>query len=242
MSAGRSGRLGVGIIGAGRVGPILGAALAGAGHAVVGIAAISEASRERAEAILPGVPMLTVTEVVERSELVLIAVPESELAGLISGLAALGAWQSGQLVVHTAPGIGVSVFAPALGQGVIPLAIHPAMAFTGTSIDLIRLREARCAVTAPAAVLPIAQALVIEMGAEPVVIAETDRSAYAEAITSAGAFSSAIVEQAARQLAAIGVQAPGSLLGGVIRSAVENALMAAGTVDIAQHETPEGPE
>lgn len=242
MSAGRSGRLGVGIIGAGRVGPILGAALAGAGHAVVGIAAISEASRERAEAILPGVPMLTVTEVVERSELVLIAVPESELTGLVSGLAALGAWQSGQLVVHTAPGIGVSVFAPALGQGVIPLAIHPAMAFTGTSIDLIRLREARCAVTAPTAVLPIAQALVVEMGAEPVVIAETDRSAYAEAIISATAFSSAIVEQAARQLAAIGVQAPGSLLGGVIRSAVENALMAAGTVDIAQHETPEGPE
>jgi hypothetical protein len=28
----------------------------------------------------------------------------------------------------------------------------------------------------------------------------------------------------------------------VIRSAVENALMAAGTVDIAQYETPEGPE
>ena len=47
-AAQRSGRLGIGIIGAGRVGPVLGAALAGAGHAVVGISAVSEASRDRA--------------------------------------------------------------------------------------------------------------------------------------------------------------------------------------------------
>ncbi len=41
----RSGRLGVGVVGAGRVGPVLGRALAGAGHALVGVSAISEASR-----------------------------------------------------------------------------------------------------------------------------------------------------------------------------------------------------
>ncbi|MEO7017810.1 MAG: DUF2520 domain-containing protein, partial [Leifsonia sp.] len=63
----RSGRLGLGIVGAGRVGPTLGAALAGAGHAIVGISAVSEASRERAEAMLPGVPILDVPLLVERS-------------------------------------------------------------------------------------------------------------------------------------------------------------------------------
>ncbi len=72
-----SGRLGVGIVGAGRVGAVLGAALAGAGHAIVGITAVSQESRDRAEAMLPGVPVLTVPEVVERSELVVLAVPES---------------------------------------------------------------------------------------------------------------------------------------------------------------------
>ena len=63
-----SGRLGVGIVGAGRVGPVLGAALAGAGHAIVGISAVSEASRDRAEAMLPGVPVLEVPDLIERSE------------------------------------------------------------------------------------------------------------------------------------------------------------------------------
>lgn len=228
MNQGRSGRLGIGIVGAGRVGPVLGAALGGAGHAIVGIATLSEAGRERADVLLPRVPVLTVPEVVERAELVLLAVPSAELPALVSGLAATGAWQPGQLVVHTAPEHGVGVLAPAAAAGCIPIALHPAMSFTGTSLDLVRLQESWCAVTAPAPVLPIGQALVVEMGAEPVVIAEADRAAYADAIATATSFSAAIVAQATGALAAIGVENPGRVLGSVVRSAVENAL-AAGT-------------
>ena len=223
----RSGRLGIGIVGAGRVGPILGAALAGAGHAIVGISAVSQESRDRAEAILPGAPIMEVPRLIELSELVILAVPSAELEQLVAGLAAAGAWQPGQLVLHTAPEFGTSVLAPALAAGVIPLAIHPAMAFTGTSIDLIRLRESYCAVTAPAPVQPIGQALVVEMGAEPIIVAEADRAAYAEAIATATSFSTAIVSQAVGILAEIGMESPGSVLAPLVRSSVENALSAA---------------
>ncbi|TPW71823.1 DUF2520 domain-containing protein [Schumannella sp. 10F1B-5-1] len=223
----RSGRLGVGIVGAGRVGPVLGAALGGAGHAIVGISAVSEASRERADALLPGVPVLTVPEVVERSELVILAVPEDQLPELVAGLAATGSWQPGQLVLHTAPGHGTAVLAPAMAAGAIPLAVHPAMAFTGTSLDLARLQESWAAVTAPAPVLPIAQALAVEMGAEPVVVPEQHRPAYAEAVATASSFSTAIVQQSIALLAGIGVDEPGRLLGPLVRSAVDNALRGA---------------
>jgi predicted short-subunit dehydrogenase-like oxidoreductase (DUF2520 family) len=234
----RSGRLGIGIVGAGRVGPILGAALAGAGHAIVGISALSQSSLDRAEAILPDVPILEVPDLIERSELVILAVPESELEQLVAGLAATGAWQPGQLVMHTAAGYGTSILAPAVAAGVIPLAIHPAMAFTGTSIDLVRLRDSYCAVTAPAPVQPIGQALVVEMGAEPVVVAEADRAAYAEAIATATSFSAAIVSQAVGILAGLGIDAPGTVLAPLVRSSVENALANAGgdgtaTIDLA---------
>jgi len=223
----RSGRLGIGIVGAGRVGPILGAALGGAGHAIVGINAVSQAARDRVDAILPGVPVLDVPAIIERSELVLLAVPGDQLPDLVAGLAAVGAWQPGQLVAHTAPGLGTAVLAPAVAAGAIPLAISPAMAFTGTSIDLVRLRESWSAVTAPGPVLPIAQALVVEMGSEPIVIAETDRAAYADALAAASSFSGAIVSQAAASLRAIGIENPGQVLGPLVRSAVENALAAA---------------
>ncbi|MGW9184027.1 Rossmann-like and DUF2520 domain-containing protein [Agromyces sp. NPDC055661] len=249
MPAERSGRLGVGAIGAGRVGAVLTAALAGAGHAVTGIAAVSEASRERAAAMLPAVPVLPIPEIVERSELVLLAVPETELEGLVSGLADAGVWQPGQLVLHTAARFGTGVLDPARRAGAIPLAVHPAMAFTGTSIDLARLAGTWFAVTAPAPVLPIGQALVVEMGGEPFVVAEADRPAYAEAIDTAASFSSAIVDQASGLLDGIGVARPGAVLAPLVRSAVENALSrhdpgpyldGTGTIDEAGTDRPLG--
>ncbi len=226
----RDGRLGVGIIGAGLVGPVLGAALAGAGHALVGISAISEQSRERAQAMLPGIPIMEVPRLVELSELVIVAVPDAELPDLIAGLARAGAWQNGQIVAHTSAKFGTGVLSPAIAAGVIPLALHPAMSFTGTSIDLARLSECYIAVTAPGPVLPIAQALAVEMGGEPVVIAESKRADYAEAIATASQFSAAIVEQSTAILAGIGVSRPGRILAPLIRSAVDNALTAHGDV------------
>ncbi len=220
-----TGRLGVGVIGAGRVGPVLAAALAGAGHAIVGIAAVSERNRDRARAMLPDVPILEIPDLIERSELVILAIPEEELESLVAGLAATGTWQAGQLVLHTAPGVGYSVLGPALAAGAIPLAVHPAMVFTGTSIDLVRLRESYCAVTAPTPVLPIGQALVVEMGAEPVIVAEADRAAYAEAVAIATSFSAEIVRQSTSLLAGLGIESPAGVLGPLLRSSVENALL-----------------
>lgn len=233
MSA-RAGRLGVGIIGAGHVGPILGAALAGAGHAIVGISAVSEESRDRAEAILPLVPILEIPAIVERSELVILAVPDAELPSLIDGLAATGSWRPGQLVMHTAPGHGTGVLAPAQALGAIPLAIHPAMDFTGTSIDIGRLNETWFAVTAPAPVQPIGQALVVEMGGEPVIVAEQDRAAYAEAIEIATTFSRSIVSQATGILTDIGVEHPGGFLSSLVRSSVDNALRETSRPDLIE--------
>ncbi|WP_375401681.1 DUF2520 domain-containing protein [uncultured Amnibacterium sp.] len=234
-----AGRLGLGVIGSGRVGTVLAAALAAAGHAVVGATAISEESRDRLDALLPGVPILNTPLVIERSELVLLAVPDDELPQLVAGLAEVRAWMPGQLVVHTAPGLGIGVLAPALAQGAIPLAIAPAMVFTGTSIDLVRLREVWAAVTAPAPVLPIGQALAVEMGAEPVVVAEQDRAAWGAALATAGALQDTI-DAAVGILAGIGVDQPARVLGPLARSALERALSTAGAASSDSFEPPAG--
>ena len=210
MSA--DGRLNVGIIGAGPVGAVLGLALAGAGHLVIGISAISEENRERAEALLPDVPLMDVPDILRTADVVLLAIPDSELIPTVNGLAEAGQWHAGQIVAHTSPEHGYSALAPAAAQGAIPLAIHPAMRFTGTSVDLIKLPDAYFAVSAPKIALPIAQALVIEMGGEPVVVEEEARAKYAEAFSVASSFSALIVNQA------IGLLAP------IVRTSVEQAL------------------
>ena len=222
----RPGRLGVGVVSAGKVGAVLGAALRAAGHAVVCVNAVSEASRDRAEALLPGVPVLEVPSVLERAELVLLAVPDDELPGLVQGLADAGLWQAGQLVVHTAGRWGTRVLDPARRLGAIPLAIHPAMTFTGMSLDLARLSDCSFGITAPGPVLPIAQALVVEMGAEPVVVAEADRPLYHAALAHGANHLMTVAGQSMQVLRDIGVERPDRMVGPLLRATLDNALAA----------------
>jgi predicted short-subunit dehydrogenase-like oxidoreductase (DUF2520 family) len=224
--ADKPGRLGVGVVGTGRVGAVLGSALRAAGHPVVAASAVSEQSRERAELLLPGVPVLDVPEVVRRAELVLLAVPDDALGPLVAGLAATGAWQAGQLVVHTAGRYGAAILDPARAAGAIPLAIHPAMTFTGTSLDLARLEGCPFAVTAPAAVLPIAQALVVEIGGEPFVVGEQERGLYHAALAHGANHLVVLVAQAAAALTAAGVEDAGHTLRPLLEAALDGALRA----------------
>ncbi len=170
-------RLGVGVIGAGRVGPVMAQALAGAGHHLVGITKPlgDDDDDDRVSGVVPGVVFLDVPDLVERSELVIIAVPDSELIEVVSGIAATSGWQSGQIVAHTSIRHGLDVLDPARQAGAIPLALHPLMEFTGTSVDLVRMKEAWCVVSAPAVATPIGQALAVEMGMEPLVVAPEHR-------------------------------------------------------------------
>src|SRR5438552_4705854 len=80
----------IGVIGAGRVGAVLGAALARAGHRVVAAAGVSAASTARARKMLPGAEVLPADRVAMAADLVLLAVPDDALAGLVAGLADTG--------------------------------------------------------------------------------------------------------------------------------------------------------
>lgn len=223
-NASKPGRLSVGVVGAGRVGASVGASLRLAGHAVVGASGVSEASRTRIDTMLPGVPRLDVEEVVRRSELVFLTVPDDAITELVDGLAAVGAWRSGQLVAHCSGRLGLDSMTAATSAGAIPLAIHPAMTFTGTSLDLDRMVGATFAVTAPAAFLPIAQALVVEMGGEPVVLDDAARPMYHAALVHGANHVVTLVAQASSLLAAAGIDDPARLLGPLVHASVEGAL------------------
>lgn len=222
----RGGRLDIGIIGMGHVGPVLGSALRAVGHKIVGVSASSEESKERADALLPGIPVSAVEEIVAQSDMVLLTVPDDQLGGLVNGLAELGAWKASQLVIHTSGAHGIDILEPAARGGAIPLAIHPAMTFTGTSVDLPRLIGTPFAVTAPAIALPIAQALVVEMGGEPFEVAEEDRCVYHAALNHGANFLATVVSQAKQVLATVGIEDPGTFLQPLCEAALDRALRA----------------
>jgi predicted short-subunit dehydrogenase-like oxidoreductase (DUF2520 family) len=217
-------RLTVGVVGAGRVGPALAAALRLAGHRPVAVSGVSDASRRRAEALLPGVPLVEPGEVLARADLVLLTVPDDALPDLVAGLAGTGAVRPGQLLAHASGRYGVAVLEPALRAGALPLALHPVMTFTGTAVDVQRLAGCSFGVTAPAELRTAAEALVIEMGGEPEWIDEAARPLYHAALAIGANHLVTLVAQSMDLLRAAGVAEPGRMLGPLLGAALDNAL------------------
>ena len=217
-------RLGIGVIGAGRVGSVLGAALRAEGHAITGAYAVSDASRERAEDLLPGVPLLDVPAIVERSEMLLLAVPDDQLGPLAAGIAATGLSPGGQLVVHTSGRYGTQVLDPLARAGSATLALHPAMTFTGTRADLSRLIGCPMAITGSPTFLPVAGALAVELGGEAVVLAEGDRPLYHASLAHAANHLVVLVDQAREALARLGIEDPGAYLRPLLEAALDESL------------------
>src|SRR6266849_3861196 len=210
--ADRPARLAVGIIGAGRAGTALGAALARAGHEIVAASAVSEASLRRAHANFPAAVITEPSQVLRRADLAMLTVPDDVLPGLIAGLAATGAPLEGRMLAHASGRYGVAVLEPAARRGGLPLALHPVMTFTGRADDIDRLRGTCFGVTAPEVLRPAAEALVIEMGGEPVFIPEEHRDLYHAALASAANHLITLVAQAA------------DLLGPLLSASLDNAL------------------
>ncbi len=217
-------QLRVGVISAGRVGTALAVALGRAGHRIVAASAVSAASRERIERFLPDTPVLDPADVLEVADLVLLTVPDDALAGLVSGLAATGAPLAGRLLAHASGRHGLAVLEPAVRNGALPLALHPVMTFTGRPDDVDRLAGISFGVTSPDALRPVAEVLVLEMGGEPVFIAEEFRDLYHAALAGAANHLVTQVVQACDLLAIAGVAQPARMLGPLLSAALDNSL------------------
>jgi predicted short-subunit dehydrogenase-like oxidoreductase (DUF2520 family) len=221
---GHPARLRVGIIGPGRVGAALGVALTRAGHQVVAVAAVSDTSVQRARDHFPSARVAEPADVIAAADLVLLTVPDDALPGLIAGLAATGAAVGGRLLAHTSGRYGAGVLQPATRLGALPLALHPVMTFTGRSDDIQRMHGICFGITAPDQLRPVAEALVIEMGGEPVFIAEENRGLYHAALASAANHLVTLVTESCDLLQAAGAADPARMLSPLLFAALDNAL------------------
>lgn len=210
----------IGIIGSGRAGSALGAALASAGHPVVGVTARSAASVERAARLLPGVPVLSAAEVTARADAVLVAVPDDVIARVAAALPAGPA----QYAVHLSGVHGLSVLS---GCPAVPVALHPPMTFTGTASDAGRLPAVTFTGTARADARPFAERLVANLGAAGVQwIPDEQRALYHAGVTHGANHLVTLLGQALDVLRSAGVPDPAATLRPLLTATLENTLAA----------------
>ncbi len=216
-------RLRVGIIGAGRVGAVLGAALTRAGHRVIAASGVSNESTTRIARLLPGARLRPADKVPVGADLLIIAVPDDALAGLVVGLVEAGSIASGHIVAHTSGAHGIGVLGPAVAAGAHPMALHPAMTFSGHPEDLDRLAAGiSFGVTAPAELRPIATRLVADLGGAVEWIAEDDRPLYHAALVHGANHLVTLVNEAMDHLRDAGVHRPERVLEPLLRAALQN--------------------
>ena len=214
----------IGVVGAGRVGAVLAAALRAADHEIVAVAGESAASRTRIETLLPGVHVDKPTAVSRACDLLLLTVPDDMLANVVTMLAASGAIRPGQRVVHTSGKHGLAVLAPAAEVGSEVLAMHPAMTFTGTDVDLDRLAGCMFGVTATPATRDLAERLVGDLGGTVFWVDEDRRSLYHAGLAHGANHLVTLVSQAMDLLRASGSDDPAATLRPLLTAALDNAL------------------
>jgi predicted short-subunit dehydrogenase-like oxidoreductase (DUF2520 family) len=214
----------IGVIGAGRVGAVLAAALRAAGHDVVAAAGESDASRRRIEALLPGVPAAKPTDVARASDLLLLTVPDDMLSNVVTVLSASGAIHEGQVVVHTSGRHGLAVLEPARAVGARTVALHPAMTFTGTEVDLPRLTGCVFGVTADEDDRALAESLVADLGGTPMWVREDRRTLYHAGLAHGANHLVTLVAEAMEILSAAGAADPAATLRPLLTAALDNAL------------------
>jgi len=214
----------VGVIGAGRVGAVLAAALRAQGHEIVAVAAESTLSRERAHTLLVGVPICKPTEVARRSELLLLTVPDDMLANVATQLVGAGAIQPGTRVVHTSGRHGQAAIDIVRSVGAHPMAVHPAMTFTGTAVDLSRLAGCVFGVTVDDADRDEATEIVKALGGTLMWVAEENRTLYHAGMAHGANHLVTLVAQSMDLLARAGAEDPAAALRPLLTAALDNAL------------------
>ena len=215
----------VGVVGAGRVGAVLAAALQSAGHEIVAVAGESDASRARIAALLPGVPVEKPTAVARACDLLLLTVPDDMLGNVVKTMTDAGAIRPGMYVAHTSGRHGLAILEPAAAIGAHVMAVHPAMTFSGTSVDLARLTGCVFGLTAATpADRAFAEALVHDLGGKPMWVPEEMRTLYHAGLAHGANHLVTLVTEAMEILAAAGATDPAGTLRPLLTAALDNAL------------------
>ena len=209
------------------MGVVLATALVRAGHTVVSVWDPSPTAVEGARETLGNFRAAsTVAEATAKADVVLLAVPDDVLQGLVQALAAEGRNWLGVNVVHVSGRYGTAVLSPLSDQGAAAIALHPAMAFSGDrDTELDRIAGARFAVTAEDGPRRTAEGLIHDMGGIPFNVDESDRVLYHAAMTHASNHLVTLVVQSSAMLTSISVEDTAEVLRPALAAALDNALL-----------------
>jgi predicted short-subunit dehydrogenase-like oxidoreductase (DUF2520 family) len=194
------------IIGAGRVGRALGRRLRELGWKIGAVITRGEASARRAVRVIgAGKSHAQMTRQIVLSRVILIAVPDDEIAGVAQELARIGAEElRGKVVLHTSGALDERVLDHVKACGAAVGSIHPLQSFSGVAVPLLEGRA--FAVEGDSQAVRVARQIARSLGGSPVRIPNGKKVLYHAAATMAASNVLAVEEAATQLLMSVGLK------------------------------------
>lgn len=215
----------VAIVGPGRVGTLLAAALARGGWRPVAVAGGTPEARSAAAAMVAGCrAVASPADAVALADLVVVTTPDDAVATTVTDLARADAWRERHRVVHVAGSLGLAPLGRAALAGASVAACHPAMTVPAGATDPELLVGTAWAVTAADADRGWARDLVVGLGGDPHDVPDAVRGLYHAGLAIGSNAAAAAVVVARQLLLAARIEDPGAFLGPLVDRSVGNAL------------------
>jgi predicted short-subunit dehydrogenase-like oxidoreductase (DUF2520 family) len=198
------------IIGAGRVGSVLGRVLHQKGWRIGPVITRSmQTARAATRRIGAGKPQAGISDAVLRADLILIATPDRAISKTAKALGRLGnpsgagskAWRS-KIVLHTSGALSSDVLRPLAVRGAATGSLHPLQTFSGR--DTPSLTGFTCAIEGSAGAVRMARRICRDLDGVPVLLPQRQKAAYHTAAALAAGHVLAVIEAAARILVSVG--------------------------------------
>ncbi len=217
-----SGHPRIGFVGAGRVGCALAVAFGRAGWPVVAVATRDAGREARFLDLVPSARAApTAAAIADDVDLVFVTVPDDAIADVAASLRLY----AGQAAVHTSGALDSRVLEPARAAGTQTGSFHPMVAFAEQEAALAALPHATIAVEGDEELVALLGRLASDIGAQPVRLPPTGKTAYHAAAVLAGGGVIGLLDGVAEVARAAGLDEAGALAIylPLIRQALANA-------------------
>lgn len=211
------------VVGPGRVGTALALGLADAGYRIAAVAGRGEPALAAFTARFPRADAGAVAELAGRGGLVVVAVGDDDLEGVVHEAARAGAVSPGSRWVHVSGQHGLDVLEPARAAGARTAALHPAQTFPDADTGHAALPNTAWAVTAAGGDLGWARVLVTHLRGSPFGVRGDMRTLYHAALTVGANATAGVVTLAGDLLRGAGIDDPASFLAPLVRASADNA-------------------
>ncbi|MXR35568.1 Rossmann-like and DUF2520 domain-containing protein [Craterilacuibacter sinensis] len=219
--------LSLNVVGAGRLGKVLGRLAQDSGRYRVAAVLCRDRSHAREAAAFVGAAQaLDTLADLPPADLTLIAVPDGAIAAVAQALADAQVVRPGSVVFHASGACSSALLAPLTQQGALVASLHPAFSFAEPERARQTFAGSLCALEGEEAACERLAQLVVAIGGEAFYLEGEGKVAYHAALSIASNYLVTLVALAEGVAANAGIEhaVARRLLGGLMRQSLDNAL------------------